>query len=385
MKVYFYVIILLISMMSEAKSQTETCLQNLNDPDLRNISQVIGTETITREYILHLPSNYDENIPTPLIINMHGFGDCASGYSQTIGDNYNFSQIAEEENIIVVYPQGAYRPEKGDTYWEPGDNGAQNIYDNDVYFMDELVANLQNEYNINSDMIFACGYSNGGMMAYSLACNRSSLFSAIGIMSGTMLDEECTLEKPVPVIIFHGIADAVLPYHGNIWYQSVEEVVNFWLNQNNIQQNSLNSFQLNDGKVVLNQYTGGESNSCLDLYTINEEYDKPGDHVWFSENIENATPNRIMWNFFRDNCSAISSTDDANRPTLELFPNPVKKHLQIKNVINEAFYIYDINGQMKIEGLIKSNKELINVEGLKPGIYLLSIRNETSKFLKIEE
>lgn len=218
MKNYLYLSILTLLFTNEVWSQTETCLQNLNHPDNHIISQVVGSDTIFREYILHIPENYDENTPTPFLINLHGFGDCASDYSESIGDFYNFSELANEENIIVAYPQGAYRPEKDDTYWEPGDTEVDNIYENDVYFFEQLIADVSSEYNVNADMIYACGYSNGGMMAYSLACHRSNLFSAIGIMSGAMLDDECALEKAVPIINFHGIADGVLPYDGNEWY-----------------------------------------------------------------------------------------------------------------------------------------------------------------------
>jgi len=384
MKYYLSLFILSLLVSTKIWSQTETCTQNLSDPNNYKISQIIDSDTIFREFILQVPQNYNENIPTPLIINMHGFGDCASDYSETIGDFYNFSELANDENIIVVYPQGAYRPEKEDTYWEPGDTGIDNIYENDVYFIEELIASLKNEFNINSEMIYACGYSNGGMMAYSLACNRSSLFAAIGIMSGTMLDEDCFLDKAVPIIKFHGIEDGVLPYNGNVWYQSVEEVINFWLDQNNINSSSLTSTQLNGGNVIVDKYSGGNNNSCIELYTINEEFDKPGDHVWFSDAIEGTTPNRIMWNFFKDNCALTSATNESNEELLELFPNPVKQELVINNANNQEYYVNDINGKLILKGRIESNTETISLEHLSIGFYTIKIGNQTNKLLKVE-
>ncbi len=384
MKYYLSLVIFFSFLSTQIRSQTEICAQNLSNPNNFKISQIIDSDTIFREFILQVPQNYNENIPTPLIINMHGFGDCASDYSETIGDFYNFSELANEENIIVVYPQGAYRPEKEDRYWEPGDNGIDNIYENDVYFIEELIASLKNEYNINSEMIYACGYSNGGMMAYSLACNSSSLFAAIGIMSGTMLDEDCVINKAVPIIKFHGIEDWVLPYNGNVWYQSVEEVIHFWLDQNNINSSSLSSTQLNGGNVILDTYSGGNDNSCIALYTIHEEFDKPGDHVWFSEAIEGITPNKIMWNFFKDNCALTSATNTSNEELLELYPNPVKHALVINNANKQEYFIHDIKGNQILKGRIGSKTEMISVEQLNNGFYIIKVGDQIQKFLKVE-
>lgn len=384
MRITIFIILLIISMSHCASSQTLQCNQNANDPDLQTISQFDGTDTITREYILKIPTNYNKDISTPLIINMHGFGDCASDYANTIHDFYNFSQLANNENIIVVYPQGAYRPDKQDTYWEPGDTGIENIYDNDIFFIEELIAKIKSEYNINQDMIFACGYSNGGMMSYSLACNRSNIFSAIGIMSGTMLEEECTLEKPVPTIKFHGIADGVLPYNGNVWFQSVNEVVSFWLSQNNIPNTSLNSSQLNSGNVIHNAYTGGIDNSCVSVYTINEEFDKPGGHVWFSGDINGKSPNEIMWNFFVQNCSVLSSAERVTTSFVKMFPNPIQNEIKLSNAMNKYYILYDVHGKRILSGIIKSNLEHVDTANLNSGYYILRIGDQISKILKLE-
>jgi len=374
--------ILTVLISTSLSSQTQTCSQNIDDLNLQTMTQVVGSETITREYILHIPTDYDETSPTPLIINMHGFGDCATDYAESIGDFYNFKELANEENIIVAYPQGAYRPEKEDTYWEPGDSGEDNIYENDVYFIEELVTDISSEYNLDQDMIYACGYSNGGMMAYSLACNRSSLFSAIGIMSGTMLEEDCTVQEPVPVIKFHGIADGVLPYDGGYWYQSAQEVVDFWLEQNDIDESSLVSSQPNGGKVSLDEYSGGNSSSCLSFYTINEEFDKPGDHVWFSENIDGISPNTIMWNFFKNNCAVTNTTNTADQARIELYPNPVIDLLEIKNAKNQDYSIYDVSGKLLLSGRLGSTKEVISMEKLQRGYYTIKIGEQSRKFVK---
>jgi polyhydroxybutyrate depolymerase len=250
----------------------------------------------TREYILHVPASYDSNTPTPLVINFHGFGDCAADYSEVIGDFYNLDSLADSRNFLVAYPQGVVR-EKEAPAWDPGDNGSQNIKENDVYFAEQLISDISNEYNVDLSRVYATGYSNGGMMAYGLACSRGNLIAAAGIMSGIMFPETCDVNEYTSIIHFHGIADDVLPYEGSQYYQSVSDMVNFWLNHNNIPTSSLVTTELNGGDVVRDEYTGGNENTSVVLYTVNREHDKDGGHVWFSDDIGGTNPSQILWDF----------------------------------------------------------------------------------------
>jgi len=254
-------------------SQTQSCLQNSNDPDLRTITQVNSTNTIVREYILKIPDNYDSSVPSPLLINLHGFSDCAFDYAESMDKEFGMKELANQENFITAYPQGAYRPEKESTYWEPGDNGLNNIYDNDVFFIEELIADISMEFNVNPDKVYVCGFSNGGMMAYSLACNSSDLFA---------------------------------------------------LDIKDVSASSLNATDLNDGKVLKEEYSSDQEGSCLTVFTVYEEYDKPGGHVWFSDDIEGQSPNRIMWDFFENTCnqSTATMTLESEKSMLSIHPNP---------------------------------------------------------------
>ena len=57
---------------------------------------------MAREYFLHVPVSYDSDIPTPLIINFHGFGGTAAEYSKVIGDFYKFDSLADISNFLVA-------------------------------------------------------------------------------------------------------------------------------------------------------------------------------------------------------------------------------------------------------------------------------------------
>lgn len=269
-------------------------LSGCTTPTYRTIKQ----GTATRVYILHVPESYDSNTPIPLVINFHGFGGRAFSFYKYIGDGpSNLNSIADSNNFMVAYPQGVER-EKDGTEWDPRDNGIPNINENDVYFTEQLISDISNDYNVNLSRVYAIGYSNGGMMAYGLACSLSDRIAAVGIMSGIMLPVDvCDENEFTSIIHFHGIADYVLPYEGNEWYQSVSDVVNFWLNHNNIPTSNLVTTDLNNGDVVRDEYTGGNENTSVVLFTVKEEHDKPGGHVWFSDDIDGINPNQILWNF----------------------------------------------------------------------------------------
>ena len=249
----------------------------------------------TREYILQLPTGYDDSSdPLPLVINFHGNGGCAGDFSTGAyaGDGLSdLSTQANANNFIVAYPQGVARA-KGGTEWDPGTSGPSNLNDNDVYFVQQLIADINVNHPVDSTRIYATGYSNGGMMAYGLACEAGSQIAAVGIMSGIMLEGTCVETDYTPVIHFHGTADDALPYAGNMDFQSVATVISFWVNHNQIPDTTPTTTTLNNGQVTLDSYTGGAEGSSVLLYTIDG-----GGHVWFDENIDRQHPNDILWEF----------------------------------------------------------------------------------------
>jgi len=280
-----------IEEVKEVELYTSEC-DNSNIDGYKTLVQ----DDFSREYILYVPDSYQNNTSTPLLINFHGYGDCAGVYATLVGESFNLNTLADSENFIVVYPQAVIRS-KGDEYWDPGNNGNQNINENDFYFTKQLINEIAAEYNIDLSRVYATGFSNGGMMSYDLACSGSDFIAAVGIMSGAMLLDSCDSEDFTSVILFHGIEDLVLPYNGNQHYQSIDETVNFWLDHNNIASSSLVQTEMNDGDVVKDEYTGGNENTSVVLYTIYNEFNEPGRHVWFKEEIDGNRPNKILWDF----------------------------------------------------------------------------------------
>ena len=370
-----------------AIAQTQNCFQNINHPGFNSMFQVVGSDTIFREYILHEPASYDASTSTPLLINFHGFGGCASDYEEYVGDFYSLNSVADANNFLVAYPQAAWRPDKEDTYWEPGDIGGSDIYANDIYFVEQLILDIADSYNVDLSMVYVVGYSNGGMMTYSIACNRPDLVAGAGIVSGALLDSDCVSDNHVPIIIMHGIADYVLPYAGNQYYQSIAEVTSFWLNHNDIPTSSQLTTTLNDGDVLLESYSGGSTNTCLNVYTIYEENDEEAGHVWFSESIDGLTPNEILWDFFTGSCSTVNTNAQMQAETyLSLIPNPFFDDVQVNSVgqIGKPYYLFNGQGVLKQSGNILSEEFTLSLEDLPAALYFFKLGNTVEKILKVD-
>ena len=88
----------------------------------------------------------------------------------------------------------------------------------DVGYLSGLIDAIQQQRNIDPDRIYVIGHSNGGFMAYRLACERADLLAAIASLAGaTFFDPlDCNPSEPVHTLQIHGTADATINYQGGV-------------------------------------------------------------------------------------------------------------------------------------------------------------------------
>lgn len=195
-----------------------------------------------RGYSVYLPESYSDSSEFPLVIYFHGYNMAVTtelGYIQLHVD-------AAANDFIVAYPESSKASSNSYANWNSGGGDHptfSSIPDvDDIGAVEVLIDTLRERYNINEDMIFATGFSNGGMMAYKLACQLSDRIAAIASVGGTMSNstyEECNPSRPVPVIVFHGTLDNNVPFNGNAYWHSVEESISYWVNLNNCSEESV--------------------------------------------------------------------------------------------------------------------------------------------------
>jgi polyhydroxybutyrate depolymerase len=93
-------------------------------------------------------------------------------------------------------------------------DAVENIGVPDVRFIAKLLRVLANRYEIDATRVYAAGISNGGMMAYRLACRLADRIAAVASVGAGMLGIVCEPLRPVSVIQFHGTLDPGWPYDG---------------------------------------------------------------------------------------------------------------------------------------------------------------------------
>ena len=130
----------------------------------------------TRSYLLYIPSSYEEEKPSPLLIVLHG----RPSNAQRMADLTDFNSRSEKHGFLVVYPEGI------DQHWNylHGVSGFKE-HPNDSDFLLKVVDVVTGNYSIDESRIFVTGISNGGFMAQRLACYAPDRFAGTPCPSAT--------------------------------------------------------------------------------------------------------------------------------------------------------------------------------------------------------
>lgn len=201
-------------------------------------SGLVVINDVERSFVIHIGSSYDATKPTPLVFVLHGGGSTGENMAAFTG----FNTIADRENFIVVYPEGI------ENHWNDGRE--PKVYrthlenTDDVGFISSLIDALSVGLNIDKNMIYVTGISNGGMMAHRLACELSDRIAAIAPVASSMpsnMVDEWEPSNPVSILIINGTDDPVVPWEGNEATLDetnlgnmvpIESVMEFWTGKN---------------------------------------------------------------------------------------------------------------------------------------------------------
>lgn len=176
----------------------------------------------TREFRVHVPPSYDGTEPAMVVLNFHGY--MSDEVQQNILSHMNRS--ADERGFIAVHPRGEWNS------WNAGlcCGYGRDANVDDVGFVRAMLDTLEREYCVDRRRIFATGMSNGGFLSHRLACELSDRIAAIAPVAGVIGVDPCVPMRAVPVLHFHGTADALVPYNGG-WvppFPSVSSTIAGW-------------------------------------------------------------------------------------------------------------------------------------------------------------
>jgi polyhydroxybutyrate depolymerase len=164
-----------------------------------------------RTYRVHVPPGYTPSDPAPLVIGLRGTGDAGD-----TGDFHGLTREADQQGFVLVLAD-PYRPagQRVSAGWNAGNCcGPQAV--NDVRFVETVVNNVFGQMSISREHIYAAGMSDGGMMAYRLACELPHVFTAVASVAGTDNTVACTPDKPVSVLHLHARNDKRMPFDGGV-------------------------------------------------------------------------------------------------------------------------------------------------------------------------
>ena len=189
-----------------------------------------------RSFRVNLPS--DTNDPIPLMIILHGLGETSAAW-------YGVASYTTNQGFATV------RPESG-TFLSNSGTGNVKLWNaildtarfDDVLFISDVIDYMLTNYDfIDHDRIYVLGSSNGGYMAYRLACDLAYRITSFTSVTGNMfLDDDgvdcIDQDRDIPILHIHGTEDPINSYYpgGNgvdildDQYLTIVESIEFWSN-----------------------------------------------------------------------------------------------------------------------------------------------------------
>ena len=150
-----------------------------------------------RPYDLHLPPKAKRAKHPPLVLALHGANSNAGQMERLTF----LDKAADKLGFVIVYPNAA----------GPAWNAGEQAGPDDVAYLAALLKHVAATVPFDRRRVFVAGVSNGGMMAYTLACRLPEV-RAVGVVAGLLVLPACRPAHPVSVLHFHGDADRFVPY-----------------------------------------------------------------------------------------------------------------------------------------------------------------------------
>lgn len=154
-------------------------------PALESGTIEITFNNASRNYILRIPDDYDNEHPYRLVF---AFAESGSSAMSVADRDYFRLATLDSTNTIFVAPDAA--------------NGAGSWSASDVELTDAILAELEEGLCIDKTRIFATGFSFGGAMSLALACQRADVFRGVAFFSGADLTGSCTGTLTTPIAYY---------------------------------------------------------------------------------------------------------------------------------------------------------------------------------------
>ena len=161
-------------------------------------------QKVDLNYLLFLPESYnnDQETKWPLILFLHGIGE--RGNDLDLLKIHGIPKIVEQEK---KFPFIAISPQCPIDYDWRDEAMQENVLD--------LLEETLNNYRVDNNRVYITGLSMGGYGTWALAAKIPNLFAAAVPICGGGEPSTASLMKDLPIWVFHGRKDTVVPLSEN--------------------------------------------------------------------------------------------------------------------------------------------------------------------------
>ena len=187
-----------LSWITEAEEHRQTARAAVEVQTMRPVG------TLERPASLLTPGSHNREEPLPLVLLLHGYGGDAAAADWY----FRLGGRIDEDRFALLLADGR-TDESGARFWDPRPDSE------DVSYLAGLVDEARGFLNLSD--IYIVGYSNGGFMAYAMACSgRIPDLRGMASLAGSSFEDpaRCAAPHPISVLHIHGDADEVIPHAG---------------------------------------------------------------------------------------------------------------------------------------------------------------------------
>ena len=129
-----------------------------------------------RSITVNVPQSYREDKVFPLFLLLHGFSQSADSFESY----FNMKPLVDSYDFILVNPEGT-RNSLELPFW----NAFGKCCDiersgvDDSSYLRGVIEAVRKKLNIDDRRVYVLGHSNGGFMAYQMACEHSDIIAGI--------------------------------------------------------------------------------------------------------------------------------------------------------------------------------------------------------------
>lgn len=162
---------------------------------------------------LQVPAAFDEHKSYPLVMVLHGYS--ASGFVQEA--YFGLHALLDADQALVLAPDGNV-DSSGKQFWnaDPACCDLDHTNPDDSGYLAKVIEDVSAAWPVDRKAVFLIGHSNGGYMAYRMACDHADAIASIVVLAGGASTDPaaCQPSQPVNLLHLHGTADPEVPYAG---------------------------------------------------------------------------------------------------------------------------------------------------------------------------